>query len=412
MAGSRVFVVVGGGLAGGKTVEALRDQGFDGRIVLYAKEQHRPYERPPLSKGYLLGDAERDSVHVHPEDWYAEHDVELRTGVAVTAVDTAQHLVSDSDGGSERYDALLIATGAVPRRLSVPGGDLAGIRYLRTLEDSDRLKASFVPDARVAIIGGGWIGLETAAAARHAGASVTVLEGAELPLLRVLGPEIARVFAQLHLDHGVDLRTRVTVEALEPAADEPGRVGAVRLGDGERVPADVVVVGVGILPDVELAEGAGLHVDNGIVVDAHLRTSVPDVYAAGDVANADHPLLGRPVRVEHWANALHQPEVAAASMLGIESVYDRLPYFFTDQYDVGMEYVGDVGPGGYDEVVTRGDVAKREFVAFWLREGRVLAGMNVNVWDVVDDVLAVIRSGKVVDRARLADPDVPLTDLA
>lgn len=411
MAGSQVFVVVGGGLAGGKTVEALRDQGFDGRIVLYAKEQHRPYERPPLSKGYLLGDAERDSVHVHPADWYAEHDVELRTGVGVTAIDTAQHLVFDAHGGSERYDALLLATGSVPRRLRVPGADLAGVRYLRTLEDSDRLKASFAAAGRVVIVGGGWIGLETAAAARKAGASVTVLENAELPLLRVLGPEIARVFADLHREHGVDLRTEVSVEALEPAADEPGRVGAVLLGDGERVPADVVVVGVGIVPDVELAEGAGLHVDNGVVVDAHLRTSVPDVYAAGDVANADHPVLGRPVRVEHWANALHQPEVAAASMIGTEQVYDRLPYFFTDQYDVGMEYVGDVGPDGYDEVVTRGDVGKREFLAFWLREGRVLAGMNVNVWDVVDDVLAVIGSGKVVDRARLADPDVPLTDL-
>src|SRR4051812_29881319 len=260
MAGSQVFVVVGGGLAGGKAVEALREQGFDGRIVLYAKEQHRPYRRPPRSKAYRPGDAEGATVPGHPDDWYAEHAADRRTGVAVTAIDTAQHLVSDSDGGSERYDALLLATGSIPRRLSVPGSDLAGIRYLRTLEDSDRLKASFVADARVVIIGGGWIGLETAAAARHAGASVTVLEGAELPLLRVLGPEIARVFADLHREHGVDLRTRVSVEALEPAADEPGRVGAVRLGDGERVPADVVVVGVGILPDVELAEGAGLHV--------------------------------------------------------------------------------------------------------------------------------------------------------
>lgn len=410
------IVVVGAGLAGAKAVEALRQEGFAGRLVLIGAEEHRPYERPPLSKGYLqggegFGSEGFENAYVHPQEWYAEHDVDLRLDCVVAALDRGAHEVVLSDQTRVGYDKLLITTGAVPRRLTVPGADLDGVHYLRTREDSDALKAAFGSGVRVAIIGGGWIGLETAAAARGAGCEVVILEYAELPLLRVLGSEIAPVFADLHREHGVDLRCGVEVTAFRPTADDSASAGAVRLGDGTEVAADLVIVGVGISPAVALAESAGLTLDNGILVDEHLRTSDPDIFAAGDVANAYHPFLAKHVRVEHWANALNQPAVAAASMLGQDASYDRLPYFFSDQYDLGMEYSGYAEPGAYDDVVVRGDLAAREFVAFWLSEGRVLAGMNVNVWDVTDPIQALIRSRAPVDVQRLANPDVPLTEL-
>jgi 3-phenylpropionate/trans-cinnamate dioxygenase ferredoxin reductase subunit len=397
-------VVVGGGLAGGRAVTALREEGHDGPIALVGAEPHEPYERPPLSKGYLTGADELDTVFVHPPEWYAEQDVELRLGTRVTAIDRGARRVEVDNGDPLPYDRLLLATGAVPRPLPVPGADELAPRYLRTIEDSQALKAAFTPGARVVVVGAGWIGLEAAAAARNAGAEVVVLEYAELPLLRVLGPEMGRVFADLHREHDVDLRCGVRIAAARP--------GCLVLEDGTEVAGDVVLAGVGVAPDDALARAAGLTVDDGVVVDASLRSSDPDVFAAGDVASAWSPFYGRHLRVEHWANALHQPEVAARAMLGQEASYDRLPYFFSDQYDLGMEYTGWVAPGGYDRVVVRGDVAAREFVAFWTAGGRVLAGMNVNVWDVVDQVADLIRSGKPVDGGRLADPDVPLGELA
>ncbi|GAA2812469.1 FAD-dependent oxidoreductase [Kitasatospora paracochleata] len=397
-------VILGASLAGAKAAEALRAEGHQGPIVLIGEEPDRPYERPPLSKGYLLGKTEREKIFVHPAGWYAEHGVDLRLGTAATALDLAARTVTLADGERVGFGKLLLATGASPRRIPVPGGDAEHVLYLRRVGDSERLKAAFRPGARVVVVGAGWIGLETAAAARAAGCEVTVLEVAELPLLRVLGREVAQVFADLHRAHGVELRFGVQVAAI--------RTDGVQLGDGTVVPADAVVVGVGIAPNTALAADAGLTVDNGVRTDAHLRTSHPDVFAAGDVANADHPVLGRPIRVEHWANALNQPAVAARSMLGQDAVYDRVPYFFTDQYDLGMEYTGYVEPGGYDRVVFRGDVAGREFVAFWLdAERRVLAGMNVNVWDVTDPIRALVSSGRPVDPDRLADPAVPLNEL-
>ncbi|MGW6918372.1 NAD(P)/FAD-dependent oxidoreductase [Kitasatospora sp. NPDC054939] len=402
------YVIVGASLAGAKAAETLRAEGWTGPLVLIGDEAERPYERPPLSKGYLLGKDARDKAYVHPMGWYAEHDVTLRLGVAATAVDPVAHTVTLERDGAIGYAKLLLATGSSPRRLPVPGADLAGVHHLRTLEDSDALLAGMRGGGRVAVIGAGWIGLETAAAARSHGCEVTVLEAAELPLLRVLGREVAQVFADLHRAHGVTLRFGVQVTEL---AGADGRVTGVVLGDGSTVPADLVVVGIGITPNTALAESAGLEVDNGIRTDQHLRTSDPDVYAAGDVANAFHPLLGRPIRVEHWANALNQGPAAARSMLGGDAGYDRVPYFFTDQYDLGMEYTGYVEPGGYDRVVFRGDVPGREFIAFWLSGGRVLAGMNVNVWDVTDPIKEMIRSERVVDLKKLADPDTPLTEL-
>jgi 3-phenylpropionate/trans-cinnamate dioxygenase ferredoxin reductase component len=392
---SRTFAVVGAGLAGAKAVEAIRAEGFDGSVVLFGAEQYRPYERPPLSKGYLQGADERDTVFVHAPTWYAEHDVDLRLDVPVVGLDRQAHELTTRDGDTLRYDKLLLATGATPRRLRVPGAELSGVRYLRTLDDSNALRSAFRPGTRVVVVGAGWIGLETAAAARVAGATVTVLENAELPLLRVLGRRMATVFADLHLAHGVDLRCGVTVSAVRAATAGPSTVGGVELADGTVLDADVVVVGVGVSPDVELAQAAGLAVDDGVLVDASLRTSDPDVFAVGDIANAEHPVLGRRIRVEHWANALQQPEVAARAMLGADAVYDRLPYFFTDQYDLGMEYVGYAGAD--DEVVVRGDLEALEFVAFWVRDGRVLAAMNVNVWDVTDRIRDLILARGPVD---------------
>jgi 3-phenylpropionate/trans-cinnamate dioxygenase ferredoxin reductase subunit len=407
MSDQQTFVIVGAGLAGATAAATLRAEGFDGRIVLVGAEPHAPYERPPLSKGYLNGSAERASVFVHPEPWYAENGVELRSSTRVTELDRSRHEVVLDGGARLGYDKLLLTTGAVPRRLTAPGADQVDVRYLRSLEDSDRLRADFSPGARVIIIGAGWIGLETAAAARGAGCDVVVLEHAELPLLRVLGPEVAGVFADLHRDHGVDLRCGVTLSAVRPSG--PG--ATVVLENGTELAGDLVLAGVGVLPDTGLAEQAGLEVRDGILVDAGLRTSDPDVFAAGDVANAAHPLLGRDIRVEHWANALNQPRTAARAMLGQPSSYDRLPYFFSDQYDLGLEYTGYVPPGGSDAMVFRGDPAGREFIAFWMSDGRVLAGMNVNVWDVTGPIGDLVRSGSRPDPARLADPGVALADV-
>jgi 3-phenylpropionate/trans-cinnamate dioxygenase ferredoxin reductase subunit len=400
-------VIVGASLAGAKAAETLRDEGFDGPVVLIGEETERPYERPSLSKDYLLGKAERDAIYVHAPTWYAEHDVDLRLGTRVTAVDPAAHEVTLADGSRIGYAKLLLTTGSSPRRLPVSGTDADGVLYLRRVADSDRIRTALQSASQVAVIGAGWIGLEVAAAARAAGVEVTVLEAAELPLLRVLGREVAEVFAGLHREHGVDLRFGVKVAEI---TESGGRADGVRLTDGSRIPADLILVGVGITPNSELAKAAGLEVANGIVTDARLQSSGPDIYAAGDVVNAYHPLLGRHVRVEHWANALNQPQTAARAMLGQDAVYDLVPYFYTDQYDLGMEYAGHVEPGGYDQVVFRGSAERREFVAFWLSGGRVRAGMNVNTWDVNEVIQAIVRGGRIVDPGRLADPSVPLEE--
>jgi 3-phenylpropionate/trans-cinnamate dioxygenase ferredoxin reductase subunit len=416
MADERTFVIIGASLAGAKAVEALRAEGFTGRIVLVGAETERPYERPPLSKGYLLGTDSRDKAFVHEAHWYGEHDIELVLGVRATAVNPATHTVTLDGFEPLRYDKLLLATGSQVRTLDVPGGDLSGVRYLRTVGDSDALLDRMRAGARVVVVGAGWIGLETAAAARSHGRQVAVVEIDQLPLRRVLGDEVARVFADLHAAHGVDFRFGRGVREFTGSA---GQLTGVVLDDGTTLPADLAVVGVGIRPATELAEGAGLAVDNGVLTDAGLRTSDPDIYACGDVANSENPVLGRRIRVEHWANALHGGEAAGRAMLGRDVVYDPVPYFFTDQYDLGMEYAGYVEPGGYDRVVFRSDPSivdgrTPEFVAFWVKDGRVLAGMNVNVWDVTDPIQALVRAGyagKAVDLDRLADPQVPIGDL-
>ncbi|MGS0686487.1 NAD(P)/FAD-dependent oxidoreductase [Nakamurella sp. GG22] len=415
----QTYVIVGASLAGAKAAETLREEGFDGRIVLIGEETEPPYERPPLSKGYLLGAEPREKAFLHEPGWYAEHSIEWRPGTTAVALDLAARTVTVEPTDTVAYDKLLLATGSRVRRLTTPGADLAGVRYLRTVEQADALVAAFDTATHVVVVGAGWIGLETAAAAAQRGCEVTVVERGTLPLQRVLGDEVATVYRDLHAAHGVNFRFGAGVREI---VGTDGAVTGVVLDDGWEVVADLVIAGIGITPAVELAEAAGLEVDNGVVTDALLRTSDPAVYACGDVASIDNPLLGRRIRVEHWANALNGGPAAARSMLGSDTPYAPLPYFFSDQYDLGMEYTGWVEPGGYDQVVFRGnpavdpdpDCAAPEFVAFWVRDGRVLAGMNANVWDVTESIADLVRAGlagRTVDLVALADPEHPLDEL-
>ena len=403
MPSNQRFVIAGAGLAGAKAAETLRERGFDGRLVLIGAEAERPYERPPLSKDYLRGE-ESQKPYVHDEGFYEEREIELATSTEIESIDVAS---SEVVAGGERigFDRLLITTGAEPRRLPVPGGDLDGVLYLREIADSEAIGERIERGGKLVTIGAGWIGAEVAASARQKGCEVTVLERASVTLERLLGPELGANYSDIHHDHGVEIMREVAVEGFEG----DGSVEAVRIAGGRLIEADFVVVGVGVAPRTQLAEAAGLEIENGIAADQNLMTSAPGIYAAGDVANALHPLYGHRIRVEHWANALRQGPAAAQNMLGANQPYDALPYFFSDQYDLGMEYTGYATD--WDEVVFRGDVEGREFIAFWLASGRVIAGMNVNVWEVADQIQDLIRSGSKPDRARLVDPDVPLEDL-
>jgi 3-phenylpropionate/trans-cinnamate dioxygenase ferredoxin reductase subunit len=382
---SAPIVVVGGGLAAGTFVTRLREHGHDGDVVLFADEAHAPYERPPLSKDLLLGKGSPDDAAVHETAWYADHGVDLRTSTAATAIDLAGRRV-EAGGDWLDYDTVVLATGARARHLPLADESGAPVVYLRTLDDSLALREHLTEGARIGIIGGGWIGLEVASAARQHGAEVTVLESLDLPLLRVLGPEVAQVFADLHREHGVDLRTGVQVTGLTRHGDG----ATVALGDGSALDVDLLVVGVGVQPNTELAEAAGLVVDDGVRTDARLRTSDEHVYAIGDVAHADHPVLGHSLRVEHWDTAKKHGQALAATLSGTPTEADALPYFFTDQYDLGMEYVGHPGPDGYDRVVLTGDVPGRVFRAWWLRGDRVVAGMHANDWDAIDEIRRVV----------------------
>ena len=402
----QTFVIVGASLAGAKAAETLRSEGFDGRIVLLGAESERPYERPPLSKDYLRGESARDAAYVHEAGYYEQHDIELRPGTRAVSLDASKNEVSIESGERLSYDALLLATGAEPRRLPIPGADLDGVQLLRTMGDSDALRGVVDGGGHLVVVGAGWIGCEVAASARQKGMDVTVVEPMSVPLERVLGPELGAVYRDVHAGQGVDLRLGSGVEAFEGA----GRVERVRTSDGQTIECSAVLVGVGVKPRIELAQGAGLDVGDGVHVDERLRTSAPNVFAAGDIASHQHPFYGERVRVGHWGTALEQGPAAARSMLGNDAPYERLPYFFSDQFDVGMEYAG-FAPR-FDGVVFRGDTSAREFIAFWLEGNRVIAGMNVNVWDVNDAIQALIRSRASVDDSRLSDPDVPLESLA
>jgi 3-phenylpropionate/trans-cinnamate dioxygenase ferredoxin reductase subunit len=398
----QTFIIVGASLAGAKAAEELRERGFEGRLVLIGSEPDRPYERPPLTKDYLRGESEREKAFVHDPGFYEEHQIELLSGVTVTRIDPGLSRITLEDGEQLEYDQLLLTTGAQPRRISVPGAGLDGIHYLRTLGDSSVLRERLNIGGRVAVVGAGWIGSEFAASARQRGLEVTLIDPLELPNGRIFGPQVGTFYRDVHAQHGVELLLGDGVESFEG----DGAVARVKTTSGKTVECDFAVVGIGVAPRVDLARDAGLEVDDGILVDEQLRSSVPNIFAAGDVAGAWHPFFDQRIRVEHWANALNQGPAAARSMLGDDAPYDRLPYFFSDQYDVGMEYSGHARE--WDRVVIRGDRGKGEFIAFWLQEGRVLAGMNVNVWDVNEQVQALIRSRRQVDPSALTDPDTPL----
>jgi len=391
MSANQTFVIVGGGLAGAKAAEALREEGFGGRVVLIGEENVAPYERPPLSKDYLRGEAGRDAIWAQEEGWYESHDVELRTGTHAAELAPGSSEVVLDGGERIAFDRLLLATGSVAKRLPIPGADLDGVRLLRTVGDSDALREALAPGVRVVVIGAGWIGCEVAASARQRGAEVTMVAPEDVPLERVLGPEVGAVYREVHASHGIELVLGTGVEAIEGN----GRVTGVRTSGGRTLPADLVVVGVGAAPRTELAEAAGLDVQDGVLTDDRLRTTAPNVFAAGDIARAQHPLFGETVRVEHWGTALEQGPAAARNMLGRDVAYDRVPYFFSDQYEVGMEYAGHAL--SYDRVVFRGDPSTFEFMAFWMRGDRVAAGINVNVWDVNEQIQALVRSGATVD---------------
>jgi 3-phenylpropionate/trans-cinnamate dioxygenase ferredoxin reductase subunit len=399
-------VVVGGGLAAGTLVTELREGGYDGPLAVYTDEAHPPYERPPLSKDFMLDKGPLADALVHPEDWYAAHRVDLHTSTPVTAIDPARHTITAA-GNDTAYSSLVLATGARARHLPLADDSGAEVHYLRQWDDAERLRAALTAGSRLGIVGGGWIGLEIASAARQHGVEVVILEMAPQPLHGVLGDEVATIFADLHRAHGVDLRTGVKIDGIR------GSANAAEIDvDGETVTVDRLLVGIGAAPDVGLAEVAGLTVDNGVRTDARLRTSADDVYAIGDVANADHPILGHPLRVEHWDTAIQHGKVLAQNLLGHPTDHDALPYFFTDQYDLGMEYVGNPGPEGFDRVVVRGTPGGDDggtFTAWWLRGAKVVAGMHANDWDAIDHVRRIV--GTEVDADRLADDQVDLADL-
>lgn len=400
------IVIVGGGLAGARAAEGARAAGYGGPVHIIAGEAAMPYNRPPLSKEFLIGRGTRDAIDVHPFDWYDEHRVQVLRGTRATALDLSGHRVRLDDGRDLGYDRLLLATGSTPRRWPGAGADLEGVHMLRTIDDSLALRDLFGPGGRrIAIIGAGWIGLEVAAAARGYGNEVAVVAPAPVPLATAIGSTAGEVFAQLHREHGVDLHMSTKVDGI---VGEAGRATGVAVKGGEILPADAVLVGIGAVPQTGLAEAAGIHVENGIKTDAGFRTSADDVYAVGDVANVYQPFLGHHLRTEHWATAENHGRAAGRSMAGEAIEFDEPPYFYTDQYDLGMEFSG-YGPlmAGV-EPVFRGDVLGREFIAFWLADDQVVAGMNVNVWDVNKQVQQFIRARARVDVDRLLDPAVPL----
>jgi 3-phenylpropionate/trans-cinnamate dioxygenase ferredoxin reductase subunit len=400
----QTFIIVGASLAGATAAAELREQGFGGRVVLIGSESQRPYQRPPLSKEYLRGDAGLEKVYVHDESFYADQAIELRTATTVERIEPGSAEVVLGGGERLHYDRLLLTTGAQARRLSIPGAELQEVYYLRSLPESDRLRSRLRRGGRLVVVGAGWIGCEVAAAARQMGLEVTVIAPGAVPLEHALGPEAGAIYRDIHTDQGVKMLLGTRVERFEGSS----AVQRVRTADGRAIDCDFVVVGVGATPNVALAVAGGITVGDGIVCNEFLQTSVEGVFAAGDVAGVRYPRFGR-LRVEHWATALNQGPAAARNMLDHRVAYDRVPYFYSDQYDVGMEYSGHAH--AWDEVVFRGDVPGRRFIAFWCKDRRILAGMNVNVWDVTDQIEALIRSPLPIDPGRLADPDTALEDL-
>jgi len=413
MADQQTFVIVGANLAGGRAAFALRAEGFAGRIVLIGAEPDLPYERPPLSKEYLRGDMAKEKLFIAGPEVYDERRIDLLLGVRATRLDTQEHFVELETGERIPYEKLLLATGGYPRRLDVPGSDLEGIYELRTIADSERISAELQPGRRLVTIGAGVIGAEIAASARTKGLDVTMIEALSVPLIRSLGEEMGGIYADIHRDHGVRLHTNESVERFEPstplAAGGATRVERVVTNTGRSIGCDFVVVGIGIVPATELAESGGLEIDNGVVVNEFCETSAPDVYACGDVANFYHPLLGYRLRIEHWSNAQNQAAAAAKSMLGQREPYADIPWFWSDQYDLNLQYVGHATR--WDEVVLRGDVTGRKFTAFYIEGGRLRAALTINRHRDIRPARDLIQKGVTIESDKLRDEEIELKSL-
>ena len=405
MAAKQTYVIVGANLCGGRAAETLRKEGFDGRLLLIGAEPDRPYERPPLSKEYLQRKVERESIFLRPPEFYDEQEIEMRLGVRATGIDVRERSLELEGGERLGFDKLLIATGGRVRRLPVAGVELQGVYYLRTIEESEAIAAQLAAGGRVVVIGAGFIGAEVAASARVSGLEVTMLEVAAVPLGRALGPEMGGIYAEIHREQGIDLRLGTGIDRLEGT----GRVKRVVTSRGDSIDCDLVVVGVGMEPEIGLAVGAGIETGNGIIVDEYCRTSVEGIFAAGDVASFPNPILGERMRVEHWANAQNQGVAAAKAMLGMAEPYAEVPWFWSDQYDLNMQYVGHAS--AWDEVVLRGDVAGRRFTAFYLKDGRLRAAMALNRPRDISASRALIRTATPVTAQQLRDEDVVLRAL-
>jgi 3-phenylpropionate/trans-cinnamate dioxygenase ferredoxin reductase component len=400
------IVIVGAGHAGGRAAQALRQAGFSGAVTLVGAERHTPYERPPLSKALIATDAGIEKVQLHPPSYYAEHGIDLVLGTPAASIDRAARRVALADGRALPYDRLMLTTGARVRRLSLPGADLPGVLYLRDLDESQSIRARLAPGARLVVIGGGFIGLETAASAKARGAAVTVLEAADRLMGRAVAPELGAWFAEMHRAKGVDVRLSQRLVAFEGA----GRIERV-VTEAGAVPADLVVVGIGIVPNVEIAAAAGLAVENGIVVDAFGRTSDPLIFAAGDCALQPNKFLGRRVRFESYQNAQDQAMAVARNMIAeTPTPYEDSLWVWSDQHDVNLQMAGF--PEGYDRLVWRGDPAGGAFMLFHMKEGRIVAVAAVNQGREMRPAMRLMQSGKVFDPAALADPAQRLLKLA
>lgn len=400
------YVVIGAGIAGTRAAEALRTDGAAGRVVIIGDESLMPYERPELSKAYLAGTKQLADFTIREETWFREHEIEFISGRSASALDRTNQVIELDTGERLTYHRLLLASGSRPRHLQLPGADLPGVHYLRRVGDSDAIRDVIAEGGPIAVIGGGWIGLEVAAVARDAGAEVTVLEMARAPLQRVVGDEVGERFAQLHRSHGTQVHTEVRIARITGR----GSVEGVELADGTLVPAKAVIAGVGVRPNIELAEQSGLDVQNGVLTDLSLRTSDPNIWAAGDVANCENSWVGGRIRVEHFATADEQGAFAGHGMAGSHETWGVAPYFWSDQYDAGLEYRGWAHPER-SRLVTRGEVSDGQWAAFWLDEdNRIRAGMHVNMWDDADTLRDLIADRRLVIPRRLADPAIPLAE--
>ena len=403
---SETFVIVGASLAGGRAAATLRQEGFDGRVILIGAEPQPPYERPPLSKEYLRGEFSFEGALVQPPDFYDENDIETRFGVRATRVDATEKVVELDGSEHVAYDKLLIATGGRNRRFTTPGVGLEGVYDLRTVADSDRIRAEIAPGRKAVVVGMGFIGSEVAASLRRSGVDVVVVDRNRVPLRRVFGEEVGRVIQGIHRDHGTSMIFEDTVAAFEGA----GRVGRVATARGRSIECDFVVVGLGTEPVTDLLAGTGVRIDNGVVVDEYLWTGVEGIYAAGDVANHYHPVFGRRIRVEHWQNALKQGPAAARNMLEKDEPYEDIPWFWSNQYEYNLQYAGFHTE--WDELIVRGSLDERNFVAFYRKDKRVLAAVAVNRGKDLRRSMPLIKAQEPVDAAKLCDLDVDLRSLA